>query len=105
MALLKRLMGDFFPLSHVRRYVQRDEAGVGAFPAAVLVGEQDDFDYDVVSELTFADEDAFKAYFERYQSKDIARALADDEMLFMDSIKMRAVVIGEVMETTPDSVV
>ncbi|KAJ6443501.1 FtsJ-like methyltransferase [Purpureocillium lavendulum] len=101
MMLLKQLFGTLFPTSHVRRYIHRTEAESGdAPPATVLVGSQADFEYDAISELTFENEDAFKGFFTKYQSKEVAAAIQQDEEHFLDSGRMRAVVLGEVHETT-----
>lgn len=97
--LLKELFGPLFPLSHVRRYLQRDSSDE-PYPATVLVGTQEDFEYDVISELTFEDESAFRAFFGKYQSEEIAAAIQEDETQFLDSARMKAVVVGHVEETT-----
>jgi len=104
MDLLKRLFGAAFPISHIRRYIHRSETDQSGdaqhhHPATVLAGDQSDFEYDVISELTFESEDAFKEFFAKYQSEEIAAAIGEDEERFLDSGKLRAVVLGEVHET------
>ncbi|UNI24092.1 hypothetical protein JDV02_009868 [Purpureocillium takamizusanense] len=105
MDLLKRLFGTAFPVSHVRRYIHRraaeeeEEEHRDHYPATVLVGEQADFAYDVISELTFADEDAFRVFFAQYQSEEVAAEIREDEERFLDVGRLRAVVLGEVCET------
>jgi hypothetical protein len=102
MPLIKKFGGDLFPLSHLRRYVARPEEVDGAWPPAVLVGDPATVPYDVMTEMTFADEAAFRAFFARYQEEEVIKALSEDEKLFMDSSKMTAFVVGEVGETTRD---
>ena len=56
-------------MSHTRRYIhrseeQRDNPVRNSRPlASVLVGAQEDLDYDAIAELVFEDEDAFKAFY------------------------------------------
>ncbi|KAA8648112.1 EthD domain-containing protein [Aspergillus tanneri] len=68
--LFKRLVGDDFPLSHRRVYIARtavEAAPDGASarnattPATVVVGQQSDYDYDCLAEMTFADQASWEA--------------------------------------------
>jgi hypothetical protein len=89
MPLIKKIAGDLFPLSHLRRYPARpgEVDGNGAWPAAMLVGDPATVPYDVMTEMTFADEAAFRAFFARYQEEVVVKALSEDEKLFMDSAR------------------
>ena len=95
--LLRKLFGPLFPLSHTRRYVYRSEEKPHS--ATVFTGTQDDFDYDVVSELVFESQDAFQAFFAKYQDPELAVTITEDESAFLDSAKMRAVLLGETTTT------
>lgn len=48
------------------------------------MGSQTDFDYDAFAELSFADANAFQAFFELYQSPENAERIAADEEQFLD---------------------
>jgi hypothetical protein len=60
--LLKSIAGDAFPLTHTRHYIRRT-AHDSSWPAAVLVGTQEDFTYDGIAELVFPSEAAFQTFF------------------------------------------
>src|ERR1700722_15871614 len=69
--LIKRLVGNDFPLSHRRSYVARSTVEAASddtssrnatTPATVIAGTQSDFDFDAVAELTFANQAAFQAF-------------------------------------------
>lgn len=68
--LFKRLTGDDFPLSHRRIYIARSSVETtsdgassrnATTPATVIVGQQSDYDYDCLAELTFSDAAAWEA--------------------------------------------
>lgn len=77
-------------MSHTRRYIHRTEGKTedternANFPATVLMGSQTDFDYDAFAELSFADANAFQAFFALYQHQDNAERIAADEEQFLD---------------------
>ncbi|KAB8067925.1 EthD domain-containing protein [Aspergillus leporis] len=103
--LIKGLAGSAFPLSHRRLYLARSpSSGEDTFPAAVLLGSQEDFSYDAIVELTFKDEAAFKHFFARRQEPGTKELIDVDEEKFLDATKFKAVVLGEVNETTPGCV-
>jgi hypothetical protein len=63
------LAGPLFPSSHTRRYIQRvplstqtnDDPSSGLhFPATILNGKQEDFAFDVITEMVFDDEGGFE---------------------------------------------
>ncbi|OTA92589.1 hypothetical protein M434DRAFT_396357 [Hypoxylon sp. CO27-5] len=87
--LLKQVAGASFPQSHTRHYIHRAEG-----QAHVLLGTQGDFDYDVVVELTFADQEAFKAYTAATHSGENGAKISADEDSFLDRSKSRAVILG-----------
>ncbi|KAF7596538.1 hypothetical protein BBP40_001412 [Aspergillus hancockii] len=103
--LIKGLAGPDFPLSHRRLYLARPPAADDdrAFPAAVLLGSQEDFSYDAIVELTFKDEAAFQLFYARRQEPGKKELVDADEEKFLDATKFKAVVLGEVTETTFDS--
>ncbi|KAF2000884.1 hypothetical protein P154DRAFT_522159 [Amniculicola lignicola CBS 123094] len=92
--LLKSVGGEHFPISHTRHYIARPTEVAGSWPAAVLVGTQDDFTYDGIAELVFKDEDGFKAFFGLVSAPDAAARIAADEDKFTVREKMKAVVVG-----------
>ncbi|KAE8336902.1 hypothetical protein BDV24DRAFT_141026 [Aspergillus arachidicola] len=99
--LLQKLAGADFPLSHRRLYLARPAPGEdNSFPAAVLIGNQEDFAFDAIVELTFTDEAAFKVFFARRQEPGTKELVDADEEKFLDQTKFKAVVLGEVHETT-----
>ncbi|KAL4899429.1 hypothetical protein BDW74DRAFT_183681 [Aspergillus multicolor] len=97
--LIKRLAGSDFPLSHRRMYLARLEGKDDTYPAVVLAGTQEDFDFDCVTELTFVDEDAFKTFFGRRMEAGIKEAVDRDEGEFLDAGRLKLVVLGGVEET------
>ncbi|KAI1741712.1 EthD domain-containing protein [Xylaria scruposa] len=104
--LVRELAGASFPLSHTRRYLHRSEnhadsntARNPSTPATVLIGTQNDFDYDAFAELTFEDAAAFQTFFNRMQHPEIAAKIAADEEKFLDRTQMPVVVLGDITET------
>ncbi|KAF4958079.1 hypothetical protein FSARC_11115 [Fusarium sarcochroum] len=96
--LLEKTFGPLFPISHTRRYV--DRSNEDPYDATVLVGTQEHFDYDVVSELVFSDKAVFEAFFTKYKDPEVAPLIQEDEAKFLDASKMSAVVLGETCTTT-----
>ncbi|KAL8641390.1 MAG: hypothetical protein Q9226_008641 [Calogaya cf. arnoldii] len=106
--LIQSLVGPTFPRSHVRRYIQRSEtiedsegSAEGSnnvcSPANVVVGCQTDFEYDVIGELSFENEDAWKAFYAKISEKEVAEKIAEDEERFLE--KMKAVVLSDCVVT------
>lgn len=98
LAVLQELAGDAWPLSHERHYVQRS-AETGE-PAAVLAGRQEDYWYDALVIMTFADGAAFRAFMARMSepAAAVARREADEER-FLDRSSLSAAVLGDVCKT------
>ncbi|KAI0421865.1 EthD domain-containing protein [Xylaria grammica] len=104
--LVRELAGAYFPLSHTRRYLHRthnqsdaNTARNPSTPASVLIGSQEDFDYDAFAELTFEDETAFQTFFAIIQQPENAAKIAADEEKFLDRSRTPAVVLGDTTET------
>jgi hypothetical protein len=94
--LIKSIAGDQFPISHTRTYLARPaQAENATWPAAVLVGSQEDFAYDGFAELVFPDEAAFKSFFALVSEPDNAAKIAADEEKFIVREALKAVVIGD----------
>lgn len=105
MPKIKQMTGQHFPLSHVRRYIHRTLADPASTnndgasernphtPATVLSGTQAEFDYDAIVEMTFEDEDAFKAFCGILQIPENAKWVAEDEETFLDRQKQPPVVV------------
>ncbi|KAJ6171973.1 hypothetical protein N7470_001040 [Penicillium chermesinum] len=107
--LIKEISGPDFPLSHRRSYIARsavDTSPEGAStrnattPAAVLVGQQSDFDFDVYAELTFSDEAELNAFSAKVYAPEAAARIAADEEKFLDKSKLVIAKLGDVTETT-----
>ncbi|EPS31456.1 hypothetical protein POX_h09741 [Penicillium oxalicum] len=108
--LFKRLVGDAFPLSHRRVYIARTRTDTtpqdaspvchnANTPATVIVGQQSDYDYDCLAEMTFADQTSWEACVERVRAPEISAQIAADEDGFFDRSKTGVVVVGDVFET------
>jgi len=93
--LIKSLTGPLFPKSHARKYIQRSEDGT----ASVLVGDQTSFQYDALSELVFEDEESFGKFFAKISEEGVREKIQADEEHFLETGKMRAVIIGEAVVT------
>lgn len=65
----------------------------------MLVGTQADFDYDVIAELVFDDEAAFRAFFARVSEREVAERIAGDEERFLERGRLRGVVVGDCVVT------
>ena len=111
--LIKKLVGDEFPLSHKRHYIARnvisssDEGKYIAVternattPALVFAGHQSDFDFDAYAELTFASQEALQVFTAKVQAPEAAAQLAADEEKFLDRSKLSIAMLGDVIETT-----
>jgi hypothetical protein len=98
--LLKSIAGDHFPISHTRRYIARPAEQNNAWPAAVLVGSQEDFTYDGIAELVFWDEQAFRTFLAIVSAEEAAARIVTDEETFIVREKMKAVVMGETSVTS-----
>ncbi len=106
MPLIRSLAGPTFPNSHTRHYPQRtsspspssnnNKSNADPYPATVLIGTQADFDYDAFALLEFDDEAAYQRFFEVISEEGAAGRIAEDEEMFLDRGRMRAVVLGEV---------
>jgi hypothetical protein len=96
--LLKSIAGDAFPLTHTRHYIRRT-AHDSSWPAAVLVGTQEDFTYDGIAELVFPSEAAFQTFFSIVSAPEAAARIAADESTFIIREQMKAVVLGETSVT------
>lgn len=98
--LLKEIAGDTFPTTHTRRYIARPVELNSSWPAAVLVGTQDDFTYDGVAELVFRDEEAFRKFFGVVSEPANKARIEEDEEAFIVREAMRAVGLGDTVVTS-----
>lgn len=100
--LIKTVAVSTFPLSHTRRYIRRTDEKAGhewTYPALVLNGAQKDFEYDVLIELCFKDEEAFYAFSEVMSKPAVRKRVEEDCAKFLDESRATAVVIGNVRTT------
>lgn len=106
MPLVRALTGPLYPNSHRRRYIQRvqgtTEGGAdnANHPANVLIGTPADFEYDLLAELTFDDEAAFRAFFACISQEEAGERIAKDAAMVVDRAKMRVVLADGCIETT-----
>ncbi|KAL4948678.1 EthD domain-containing protein [Aspergillus filifer] len=101
MPLIKNLAGDLFPLSHRRLYLARPSPGEeGSYPVAAVLGSQEDFPYDCITELTFPDEETMRTFFARRMEPGTKEIVEEDENKFLQAEKLKMVVLGDVQETT-----
>ncbi|KAL5337429.1 hypothetical protein BJX70DRAFT_246322 [Aspergillus crustosus] len=99
--LIQSLGGADFPLSHKRLYLSRPDPGAdNSYPATTIMGSPEDFPYDCITELTFVDEAGMRRFFRRRMEDGVREVVEKDEGGFMDSEKMKLVVLGGVVETT-----
>ncbi|KAF1959505.1 hypothetical protein CC80DRAFT_406193 [Byssothecium circinans] len=100
--LIKSIAGEHFPITHTRHYIARPTEQNSTWPAAVLVGSQEDFTYDGIAELVFHDEQAFQTFFATVSAPEAAAKIAADEENFTVREKMKAVVKGDTSVTSRD---
>ena len=63
------------------------------------MGSQTDFEYDVIGELTFENEDAWNAFYAKVGEKEVKEKIAEDEERFLDREKLRAVLLSDCVIT------
>jgi hypothetical protein len=97
--LIQSLAGNAFPVKHTRMYITREADANGDYPAQVIMGKQEDFDYDAIAQMEFEDAAAFYSFIGSRKDKDILRALEEDDEKFSDPTKTKAVVLGEICVT------
>ncbi len=78
------------PLIYKRRYLVRDQE---------LTKSGNIVDYDVMTELGFADQEAFAAWTGKLFAPGIAEQVAEDEARFLDRSRTRAYVVQEYTTT------
>lgn len=94
--LIKALAGSDWPLSHKRTYIARPVPGDdNSHPAAVLLGSQEDFSYDCITQVTFADEAGLKTFFARRMEPGTKEVVDADEEKFLVAEKVRVVLLGD----------
>lgn len=90
------------PKTHTRHYIERPNAGSAntSTPATVLMGSQEDFDYDSITQLDFEDAGAFQKYHAAtIGSERVAAEITKDEEKFLDRGRTKVVVAGESLST------
>ena len=78
-------------------YLERSE--VGECPASVLIGTQQDFDFDAAAQLVFEDEAAFRKFMAKANDPEVQRKLEEDDEKFTDRTKTRAVALRDICVT------
>lgn len=100
--LVHEIAGPLFPLTHTRKYISREkEIGKGnpEYIAHVMAGEQADFAFDAIVEMTFQDQAAFYEFGGCLAQPTVAKQIRDDCEEFMDVSKAPAVILSDVVET------
>jgi len=97
--LVTSIVGDSWPLTHVRRYTALKEDSSGP---SVMLGDPTSFDYDVLVEETFEDEGAFQRFYDVVRHPDHAKTIEEDEDRFLDRARMRVVVVGDIVSISPE---
>lgn len=96
--LVQSLAGSSFPISHTRRYIQRQQGKSDA--PVILQGSPADGEWDVLIELVFESEARFFEFGQVMASPDVAARIAKDCDKFLEQSRSVAVVIGQVDTTT-----
>ncbi|KAF2268031.1 hypothetical protein CC78DRAFT_34176 [Lojkania enalia] len=99
--LLKAIVGEDFPLSYTRHYIDRDDT-LPFSPAEVFVGSQEDFAFDALAVLTFASKVHWERFKERIKGDGAQKLKTEDEKLFMDGGAKKGVFCGETRSTGRD---
>ncbi|KAJ4304935.1 hypothetical protein N0V90_000463 [Kalmusia sp. IMI 367209] len=105
---IKSLSGHLSPLRHRRWYLAHAGSEGSAdptipnYPPLVLRGTSEEFDYDCIAEISWEDANTFQEFSKLLMDEEIAAKLAVDEEQFLVREKLRAVAIGEVIETLRD---
>ncbi|KAI1089477.1 hypothetical protein F5B19DRAFT_467166 [Rostrohypoxylon terebratum] len=97
MPLTRKVAGDTFPLSHIRRYIPRSTSA--QYPAIVAGGEPEAVHVDCVTELIFRDKEHLQSYFEMPHAPGAAAQLEEEAKNF--AAKYPTVIVENWMETTP----
>jgi hypothetical protein len=106
--LMKQVLGDHYPASFPRRYLQRIESGAGdrlGTPSAskktgdpagpvVLVGAPEELGWDMWGEMVFRDELHMMQCYAAMNSLE-GQAVKDDEENFTDPHLLKVVLVGE----------
>lgn len=100
--ILQRLAGDDFFLSHQRFYLARGD-GVPA-PAMVVLGGDQDFDYDALTIVTFKDKEHMDRFNAKTNTPKARQEIEEDEARFVDRSKLKIVIFGDVKETVNKAV-
>lgn len=102
-SLMRKISGDLFPVSHIRRYLNRrpTERPGQETPDSLLVGSPDSFAFDAIAEITYRDMEHFQLHSALLQNDDNAPVVQDDCDKFMNTA-LSAIVLfydSDVVET------
>lgn len=101
-------LGDDSPATYSRHYVERPSDGDSSHiaaqgaPALFLTGQAEDFVYDGVTLMTWANEAAYINMTKKFTDPDVARRFAADEEVFLDRSKVVLMSVGEVPVPPPN---
>lgn len=91
---MRSLTGKAFPLSHTRRYIQRQGADHG-YSATILAGARSDFEFDCISDLNFESKAGFEEMSAILASPENQTRVNEDCAAFMDAARTKIVVLGD----------
>ncbi|KAH8703068.1 EthD domain-containing protein [Talaromyces proteolyticus] len=99
--ILQRLAGEDFFLSHQRFYLARGEA-IPA-PATVVLGDDQDFEYDALTIVTFKDQEHMNRFYAKIGTPEAKKEIEEDEARFLDRTRLKVILIGDVRKTVNES--
>ncbi|KAJ5807925.1 hypothetical protein N7474_009194 [Penicillium riverlandense] len=102
--LLQKIAGSDFPVSHKRLYLARQPVdggvdGTPLYPAVVFLGDQAQFDFDAIADVSFEDQNHFEAFRAKVEAPEAAKIIGEDEKRFLDWKNVRIVMSDDAMET------
>jgi hypothetical protein len=92
------------PLSHMRYYLQRNDAAKGdgdVAPPLVFAGDASTIDYDCLTKIEFRDEEHFQQFNHEFMNSPRLAEVEADQKEFTDGIKFRVFAVEEARVTKP----
>lgn len=101
--LLKTVVGDDFPLSHTRHYVDPDTASLTSYTDFWVAPVQDEFfQYDVVTVYTFVDRQHWERFLAKCEKKDNKEELSKAKGMILKEGGLRVIGVGDTKCTGRD---
>jgi hypothetical protein len=102
--LVLECLKGFEPLSHMRYYLQRNDAAKGeadVAPPLVFLGDASTIDYDCITKIEFRDEEHFQQFNQALTNSPRLAEVEADQKEFTDGIKFRLFAVEEARVTKP----